>query len=150
LRMLAAGLEMQMADDTVWQARESLFDRAVKRDALVFKVTMLPSQIAETTAKMAAWNMEMQSVTQAPGIMTAAVYGNAETTPHMVNETITELRGELGEHGGAVQVLRMPEALSGLMDVWGDVGPSILVMKRVKHELDAGHILNRGCFAGGI
>ena len=42
-----------------------------------------------------------------------------------------------------------PEAMPGL-DVWGDVGPALDAMRRLKRELDPAGILNPGRYVGGI
>ena len=41
------------------------------------------------------------------------------------------------------------EAKAGL-DVWGDVGPALGPMRRLKGELDPRGILNPGRFVGGL
>ncbi len=146
LRAIVGGLEMEINGDTVWKSREKLFSRAAQRDALVIKAVMLPTQIASITAMLGSGNCESQSVTQARGLMTAALYGNAETLARLVRE----LRSELAYSGGSVVVLRMPQAMQGSIDAWGEVGTSLPLMRRVKYELDSASILNRGRMAGGI
>jgi glycolate oxidase FAD binding subunit len=42
-----------------------------------------------------------------------------------------------------------PGALAGL-DVWGDVGPALESMRRLKREVDPEGVLNPGRFVGGI
>ena len=42
-----------------------------------------------------------------------------------------------------------PEAMPGL-DVWGEVGPALEAMRRLKRELDPGDVLNPGRYVGGI
>jgi glycolate oxidase FAD binding subunit len=42
-----------------------------------------------------------------------------------------------------------PDALAGL-DVWGDVGPALEPMRRLKQELDPAGVLNPGRYVGGI
>ena len=64
---------MKPAEVNVWQAREKLVDDAVSRDALVFKATMLPGEIAAVQKRLAAWPGETICLTHATGIMTAAI-----------------------------------------------------------------------------
>jgi glycolate oxidase FAD binding subunit len=42
-----------------------------------------------------------------------------------------------------------PPAMPGL-DVWGEVGPALEAMRRLKRELDPGDVLNPGRYVGGI
>jgi glycolate oxidase FAD binding subunit len=146
MRGMAAGLEMTAAEDAVWLEREKIFDRAGEKDGLVLKVTMLPTQVSAVMAKLDVLSTEHECVTQATGIMTAAVYGNALHMPQLIEK----LRGEVGAKGGSVVVHRLPEELRGDVDVWGDVSGTLPLMQRVKQELDPKRILNRGRFARGI
>ena len=41
-------------------------------------------------------------------------------------------------------------ALKEEVDVWGDPGPGIRLMRNVKAAFDPGRTLNRGRFVGGI
>jgi glycolate oxidase FAD binding subunit len=96
--------------------------------------------------KLDVLTTESECVTQATGIMTAAVYGHATHMPQMIEK----LRAAAAAAGGSLVVQRLPEELRGEVDVFGDVGSSLFVMKKVKEELDPKGILNRGVFAGGI
>lgn len=61
-------------------------------------------------------------------------------------ETIQRFRSV----GYQVVVERAPARLKNAIDTWGDPGPSLALMKKVKHEFDERHILNPGRFVGGI
>ncbi|MBI3457192.1 MAG: FAD-binding oxidoreductase [Candidatus Rokubacteria bacterium] len=43
-----------------------------------------------------------------------------------------------------------PPALKPTLDVWGDVGPALDIMHRLKAEMDAQGVLNPGRYVGGI
>ena len=53
-------------------------------------------------------------------------------------------------HGGIAIIERCPTAVKMNMDVFGDVGSSIEIMKRIKRQYDPGRVLNPGRFAGRI
>jgi glycolate oxidase FAD binding subunit len=64
--------------------------------------------------------------------------------------TIARLRAAAVGYGGSLVVERCPPALKGTLDVWGDVGPALAVMRRLKATFDPRGILNPGRFVGGI
>jgi glycolate oxidase FAD binding subunit len=43
-----------------------------------------------------------------------------------------------------------PEGLRQQVDLWGDVGTALRLMRRMKEQFDPKGILNRGRFVGGI
>ena len=53
-------------------------------------------------------------------------------------------------NGGATVIEVSPSGIKRGMDVFGDVGPSLSVMRRMKEQYDPARILNPGRFAGGI
>ena len=53
-------------------------------------------------------------------------------------------------NGGATVIELSPSGIKRGMDVFGDVGPSLLVMRRMKEQYDPARVLNPGRFAGGI
>jgi glycolate oxidase FAD binding subunit len=144
LEGMAGGLEVTRADEEVWQAREKLYDDADARDGLVLKATMLPSQIAAAQKKLAAWQGETISVTQANGIVTAAILDR-----YMYGEQFVEsLRELLRPSGGSVVVLRMPQTMRPKPDVWGYTSDPL--MREIKRRFDPNRTLSPGRFVGGI
>lgn len=53
-------------------------------------------------------------------------------------------------NGGATVIEVSPSGIKRGMDVFGDVGPSLPVMRRMKEQYDPARVLNPGRFAGGI
>jgi glycolate oxidase FAD binding subunit len=146
LEGMAGGLEVTRADEEVWQAREKLYDDGDARDGLVVKATMLPSQIAAAQKKLAAWQGETISVTQANGIMTAAILDR-----YMYGEQFVEsLREFLRPGGGAVVVLRMPQTVRPKPDMWGYTPDALPLMHEIKRRFDPNRTLSPGRFVGGI
>jgi glycolate oxidase FAD binding subunit len=67
-----------------------------------------------------------------------------------VGDMVARARAAVGALGGTCVVEHAPpEALPGL-DVWGDVGPALEPMRRLKRELDPEGVLNPGRYVGGI
>jgi glycolate oxidase FAD binding subunit len=52
--------------------------------------------------------------------------------------------------GGSLVVETAPRAVKDRLDVWGDVGSALPLMKRLKAALDPNGTLNPGRFVGGI
>jgi glycolate oxidase FAD binding subunit len=65
-------------------------------------------------------------------------------------ETINSIRDFVTSLKGTLIIQEAPPSLKSQIDVWGEVGTSINVMKRIKSLLDPNSILNPGRFAGGI
>jgi glycolate oxidase FAD binding subunit len=150
LKEMAGKLEIKgaggAADAGVWSARERIFEEAEARDGLVFKATMLPGQIAEAHKRLAAGTGETICVTQACGIMAAALIGGDSQAAQLVGA----LRESLLSSGGSVTILRMPETMRGEIDVWDCRADSLPLMREIKRRFDANRVLNPGRFVGGI
>ena len=54
------------------------------------------------------------------------------------------------QHGGSAIIERCPSAVKANIDVFGDAGGSIEIMRRIKQQYDPGRVLNPGRFAGRI
>jgi glycolate oxidase FAD binding subunit len=65
-------------------------------------------------------------------------------------ELVQRARGWATERGGSAVVEAAPRALKDQVDVWGDVGPSLRVMRALKEQLDPRGTLNRGRFVARI
>jgi glycolate dehydrogenase FAD-binding subunit len=132
-----------------WQARQQLWESASSL-ACIVKLSMLPSQLSSTAdfvrralGETAAWTFLLHST----GLAWLRVDA-AECAP--VVNLIASVRGFLAPTGGTVVLLKAPLALRQKVDVWGDAGTALPLMKRVKQQFDPCGILNRGRFVGGI
>lgn len=65
-------------------------------------------------------------------------------------EGLVDLRRACQSLGGSLVVEECPRALKDQLDVWGDVGPSLAIMQRLKAALDPRAVMNPGRFVGGI
>jgi glycolate oxidase FAD binding subunit len=65
-------------------------------------------------------------------------------------ETINSIRDFVTSLKGTLIIQEAPPSLKSQIDIWGEVGTSISVMKKIKSLFDPNSILNPGRFAGGI
>jgi glycolate oxidase FAD binding subunit len=67
-----------------------------------------------------------------------------------VGDVVRRVRAGLVDLDGTCVVEHAPAAAKAALDVWGDVGPALGLMHRLKAELDPRSTLNPGRFVGGI
>ena len=65
-------------------------------------------------------------------------------------EIVARARSALAALDGTCVVEHAPLAAKAGLDVWGDVGPALEPMRRLKAELDPAGVLNPGRYVGGI
>ena len=131
-----------------WQAREQLWNNA--ESAAICKLSMLPNQLSSTAefvrealSANADWSLLMHS--------TGLAWLRADSADcAQIADFISALRAFLAPTGGTVVLLKAPPALRKNVDVWGDAGSALPLMKRIKEQFDPRGILNRGRFVGGI
>lgn len=63
---------------------------------------------------------------------------------------LADLRDAIRTRGGSLVIEAAPAEVKAAVDVWGDVGASLVLMKRLKAALDPNSTLNPGRFVGGI
>jgi glycolate oxidase FAD binding subunit len=63
---------------------------------------------------------------------------------------IAEIRRLAQARGGQTLILRAPDEIKSLIDVWGDTGPTAGLMRALKEKFDPGRLLNPGRFVAGI
>jgi glycolate oxidase FAD binding subunit len=65
---------------------------------------------------------------------------------------LTAIRAEVAALGGNASMVieKCPTALKASVDVWGDPGPSVALMRAIKSKLDPHNILNPGRYVGGL
>lgn len=67
-----------------------------------------------------------------------------------VSDVVTRARDALAALGVTCVVEHAPPGAKPGLDVWGDIGPAVEPMRRLKHELDPAGVLNPGRYVGGI
>ena len=87
------------------------------------------------------------TINLATGVLHATL---APIEARRVSDVVARVREALAALDGTCVVEHAPpDALPGL-DVWGDVGPALEAMWRLKRELDPAGVLNPGRYVGGI
>jgi glycolate oxidase FAD binding subunit len=114
---------------TVWSARQELWPAD---NAAIVKFSVLPSEIAETVARL----NPLSTVSQATGI------GHAKLG---IATDLATLRRDLESKGGSLVMLTPSQ-----LDAWGNPGDALPLMRAVKQQFDPNNILNRGRYVGGI
>jgi len=81
------------------------------------------------------------------GIVYAAVTGG---DPKELKKGIVKLRKESEKLDGYLVVESAPVELKEMVDVWGDVGEALELMRGLKEVFDPNYVLSPGRFVGGI
>jgi glycolate oxidase FAD binding subunit len=112
---------------SVWGARQDLWPAG---DAAIAKFSVLPSRIHETLTQL----RPERAVVQATGLGYARLTGD-----------LAVARQKVEANGGSLVVLTPTH-----LDVWGQQGNALPLMRALKQQFDPNSILNRGRFVGGI
>jgi glycolate oxidase FAD binding subunit len=80
------------------------------------------------------------------GITTVGVVG----PPKLQIEAVDTLRSRVRQRRGSLVVTQAPAEVKRSIDVWGDVGAGLPLMRRIKEMFDPNGIMNPGRFVGGI
>lgn len=141
-------LVIRKSGEEVWNARQQLFD---DNDALVLKVSVLPTEICSLAAELHQWTAgdgtDPELVAQATGLMTVAVHSSTDAALLALME---RLRARVSKSGGSVVALQIPGRLRGSVDVWGPDRGAFSLMREIKRRFDPGRSLNPGRFVGNI
>jgi glycolate oxidase FAD binding subunit len=90
------------------------------------------------------------SVARATAEVANGVWHLALARPADPGGLVKRIREGLAPLDGTCVVEHAPPDAAAVIDVWGDVGPALAPMRRLKAELDPAGILNPGRFVGGI
>jgi glycolate oxidase FAD binding subunit len=135
---------------------QELRDFPVAQDtALGCKISILPTRVA---AFCAAVQEEARSrgfsarllAHAGNGILYSRFAQGENTTPEKVLSLVDWLRILVKKLHGYMVVETVDSALKERIDVWGHIGVTFPLMKRLKETLDPQGILNPGRFVGGI
>jgi glycolate oxidase FAD binding subunit len=84
------------------------------------------------------------------GIIYSRIPRDGNVTPERLLSFADWLRILTKQLGGSLIIEHIDTALKDRVDVWGHVGNSFPLMKRLKETFDPQGILNPGRFVGGI
>jgi glycolate oxidase FAD binding subunit len=147
LQSIFGQIAVTESGEAVWQARQQLFDN---HDAIVLKVSMLPSEICDVCLDLQQWadagGLDIATVAQATGLVTVAV----DSAPNAALAIVGRLRSRMLRSGGSVVALQVPEVLRGNIDVWGSDPGTLPLMREIKRRFDPGRVLNPGRFIGSM
>jgi len=148
LRKLLGATRVELSSENVWNARQNLWGSPTNT-TLLAKISLLPTNVAKTLDSLnsigVTRKVNWQVVLQATGIGLLRL----QADPPQLSAAVEQLRGELQSRGGALVVLHRPAELYSI-DVWGDAGDCVPLMRAVKRQLDPKNTLNPGRFVGGI
>ncbi len=120
------------------------------RPGLLLRAMTMPTEGATALEALAKCGDDGQPALvghPAHGTVSAAWFGEAESPPV---SALLEARGTVEGLGGRLVIERCPVELSSDIDVWGDPGPALATMRKLKEQFDPARIFNPGRFVGGI
>jgi glycolate oxidase FAD binding subunit len=140
----------------LWGAIRDLADSSDSSRPLL-KFGMPPSRSLEALEHL-RWNLDRRGcpATLVAQAGTGLVYGRLEPSEwsdadlDQLAALVRDLRAFAVERGGSLVLESCPVALKERVDVWGEVGPSLDLMRSLKEKLDPRGTLNRGRYVGGI
>jgi glycolate oxidase FAD binding subunit len=139
---LASGREVQHVDDAA-ALRARLVDL---HGAAILRIGVLPRDVGRALADVGAAGVGLRfGAHAANGVVRVAV-----RDPAAAPALLRTLRTVVTARGGSLVVERATPDVKQAVDVWGDVGPSIALMRGVKAALDPGGVFAIGRFVGGI
>jgi glycolate oxidase FAD binding subunit len=133
------------ADESVWGARESLWD-----DSPASAIARISVLLADWSAMVAAVSrvapplrLTWSLVAQAIGLGTMRI--DAPNDEALL-AGLTLLRGEAKRLRGSLVAQRIPLSIKSRFDVWGAAGDSLPLQRRIRDQFDPNAILNPGRF----
>jgi len=134
--------------DTVWDDLAGMRVAAQSRDVVV-KVAV---PLVESTRVVEI--LERRLAAFDPVVWAHAGNGVAYAACHAPSDStvLRELRAEVAALGAnaSLVIQRCPTSLKRAVDVWGDPGSSVALMRALKAKLDPNNTLNPGRYVGGI
>jgi glycolate oxidase FAD binding subunit len=143
-RRIAAGRALRPVNDAVAR-RAELVDFGGGSAAAVLRAAVLPSEIGAVLAALTKAGIPLRfEAHAASGVVRAAIRDAAAVAP-----LVRGLRPDIESRGGSLVVERAVPAVKQAVDVWGDPGPGLTLMRGVKGALDPAGVFAIGRFVGG-
>jgi glycolate oxidase FAD binding subunit len=114
--------------------------------AAVLRASVLPTEVAVTVTRIRALAGDVPVLAHVSNGVVRARIQDASAIPSLV-ET---LRPEIARRGGHLVVERAGSAVKRGLDVWGDPGEGLALMRGVKAAFDPRGLFARGRYAGGV
>lgn len=157
LRLAKDHKSLQLSPEAAAQFWEAYRETELSQEwDLIFKLSVKPSDTATMIAELQKY------LPESPLSMLRVHAGNGVIRVHASKEAlawfrtkerpkrVAELRGKAQSHGGNMVILRAPLELKSHIDVWGEVGPTAVLMHALKGKFDPQNLLNPGRFVAGI
>jgi glycolate oxidase FAD binding subunit len=160
VKLESAGLEQieTLADKDAARLWRELADFAwdeATRPLLGVRASVTPSAcqgLVESLKNIAAPDGMEPAVVSHPahGTVLACWYADDAIPDSAIAELAAVVRSATEKAGGRLVVEHAPVGAKSLVDVWGEPGAPIALMKRFKERYDPQRLLNPGRFVGGI
>ncbi|MFN7928487.1 MAG: FAD-binding oxidoreductase [Blastocatellia bacterium] len=157
LRLAVGCRSLQLSSDAAAQFWERYRETEISQEwDLIFKLSVKPADLPAMIADLQKY------LPESPLSMLRVHAGNGVIRVHASNDAlawfrtkerpkrIAELRSRAQAHGGNMVILRAPLELKSHIDVWGEVGPTAVLMHALKEKFDPQNLLNPGRFVAGI
>ena len=117
--------------------------------AVIAKLNLRRTDIAEFAAQIVKASWAMMALLGS-GVLYLVIPVTAETDFQGLADTLTQLRQSAMAAQGNLIIEVAPPELKQHIDVWGDIGDTLGLMKQVKDRFDAEGLLNPGRFVSNI
>ena len=122
-------------------------------EAVIAKLNLRRTDIAAFAAQIveARWACDVQMMALlGSGVLYLAIPVTSDTDFQGLADTLTQLRQSAMAAQGNLIIETAPPELKRRIDVWGDIGDTLGLMKQVKDRFDAEGLLNPGRFVSNI
>ncbi len=136
------------AADRLWQADSSPAGTVVSARATL-RPAAAHAALADVVAAEANWpGLVLSARTDCGfGALTVNWWGRNDAD---AREAIKISVQAVRQHGGQAVIEMCPTGLKRGLDVFGEAGPALSIMRRMKEQYDPARVLNPGRFVGGI
>ncbi len=139
----------------LWQRLSDFGWEGKPERGLVLRLGCLPSRVGEVAAEIFTLAQRQRygiGMAMGPGrgVLRCVFPGLDWDDDMVVSSVVDGSRGVVESVGGYAVVERCPTQAKKRLDVWGDAGPGLAVMHRLKEQMDPTRLLNPGRFVGGI
>jgi len=147
MKMIESGIEAQVIGESEAEPLWSQLADIDRRAPVTIKISVPLSATASLAEKLLGEESEsFIAADMGAGIIRMAF----DLEDQKAIEKIRRLRREAASRGGTLVVERAPVNVKKEINVWGDVGPTIELMKSIKAKFDPQGLLNAGVFVAGI
>lgn len=135
----------QTDDAALWQQLRERMTIAPQPDGITCKMGVKPTEAIAVFQQIQAivgsdWSGQVHA---------ASGLGRL-TFPTLSADEVANVRSLLQANSGFLSLLQAPPTLKQQVDVWGDPGNALPLMRRIKHQFDPHALLSPHRFVGGI